>query len=74
VIRLAARLAVSGGAEPLVRLVVTAVGLAIGVVLLLFGAVAFPALHAHEARAAWTETAADNSRPARPPGSARSAG
>jgi len=70
VIRLAARLAVSGGAEPLVRLVVTAVGLAIGVVLLLFGAVAFPALHAHEARAAWTETAADNSRPARHPAGA----
>jgi hypothetical protein len=68
--RLAARLAIGGGAEPLVRLVVTAIGLAAGVMLLIFGAVAFPALHAHEARAAWAATSAHNPRPARHPADA----
>jgi hypothetical protein len=64
VIRLAARLAMSGGKEPFVRLVVTAVGVALGVTLLLFAAVAFPALHAHDVRQAWTHTSAHNLRPA----------
>lgn len=63
-IRLAARLAIAGGSEPLVRLVVTAIGVALGVTLLLFAAVAFPALHAHDVRRAWIKTSTRNLRPA----------
>lgn len=63
---LATRLAV-GGKEPIVRLIATALGLGMGVMLLLFAAAAFPALHAHEVRAAWTRTSAQNLRPAEDP-------
>jgi hypothetical protein len=63
-IRLAVRLALGGGREPLVRLVVTTIGVALGVTLLLFAAVAFPALHAHDVRRAWIKTSARNLRPA----------
>ncbi|MEV6849214.1 FtsX-like permease family protein [Actinoplanes sp. NPDC051411] len=62
-IRLAARLILGGGREALVRLVVTAFGVALGVALLLFSAVAFPALHAHDLRAGWLATGAHNARP-----------
>jgi hypothetical protein len=64
VIKLAVRLAVGGGREPLVRLAVTALGVGMGAGLLLVAAVAYPALHAHDARAAWTSTAAHNAEPA----------
>jgi len=46
-----------------VRLALTALGVALGVSLLLFTTVAFPALHAHDARAGWTTTSAHNRRP-----------
>jgi hypothetical protein len=61
---LAARLAAGAGREALVRLVVTAVGVALGVVLLLFATVAFPALRAHDARAGWLATGSHNIAPA----------
>jgi hypothetical protein len=64
VIRLATRLAAGGGREAAVRLLLTAVGVALAVVLLLFGTVAYPALRAHDERRAWTLTSADNERPA----------
>ncbi|MER7279972.1 FtsX-like permease family protein [Dactylosporangium sp. NPDC000244] len=63
-ILLAIRLAIAGGREQLVRLVVTAVGVGLGVVLLLLAAVTFPAFKAHEARAGWTDTSAHNAQPA----------
>jgi hypothetical protein len=53
-----------GGKESAVRLALTALGVALGVSLLLFTTVAFPALHAHDARAGWTTTSAHNRRPA----------
>jgi hypothetical protein len=62
-IRLAVRLAFAGGREQVVRLVVTAVGVGLGVTLLLFAAVTFPAFQAHEARAGWTDTSVRNVRP-----------
>lgn len=62
-IRLAARVTLGGGVESAVRLVLTAIGVAVGVCLLLFTAVAFPALHAHDARAGWTTTSEHNVRP-----------
>jgi hypothetical protein len=62
--RLAARLILGGGREALVRLVVTALGVALGAALLLFAAVAFPALHAHDVRAGWLNTGPHNVRPA----------
>jgi hypothetical protein len=52
------------GRQALVRLTATAAGVASGVVLLLLAAVAGPALHAHDVRAAWTTTSAHNARPA----------
>lgn len=61
---LAIRLAFTGGREQFVRLVVTAAGVGLGVVLLLLAAVAFPAFKAHEARAGWTDTSMHNVRPA----------
>jgi hypothetical protein len=64
VIRLAVRLAFAGGREQFVRLVSTAVGVGLGVVLLLLAAVTLPAFQAHEARAGWTDTSAHNVRPA----------
>jgi hypothetical protein len=62
--RLSVRMAFGGGREQLVRLAVSALGVAIGVVLLLLAAVVLPAIHAHEAREAWTDTAVHNIRPA----------
>jgi cell division protein FtsX len=53
-----------GGREQRTRLLVTAVGIGLGVGLLLLAAVAWPAIRAHEARDAWTNTAAHNVRPA----------
>lgn len=62
-IRLAIRLAFAGGREQFVRLVVTAAGVGLGVVLLLLAAVTLPAFKAHEARAGWTDTSVHNVRP-----------
>jgi hypothetical protein len=56
VIRLAARLAVSGGRESIVRLVLTALGVAIGTTLLLFAAAADPAVRAQQRHVAWHYT------------------
>jgi hypothetical protein len=64
VIRLAARLAVGAGREGVVRLTLTAVGIALATVMLLCAAVAFPALHAHEVRRAWMDTSEHNLQPA----------
>ena len=64
-IRLAFALALPRGKEAAARLIITAMGLALGVMLLLFAAVAFPALHAHEVRGAWLRTTAGTS-PLRP--------
>ena len=63
-VRLAARLTAGGGRESAVRLVLTGAGLALAVTMLLFAAVAFPALHAHDVRRAWTQTSPENLRPA----------
>jgi hypothetical protein len=63
-IGLAARLTFGTGREGLIRLVVTALGVAAGVALLLFAAVAFPALHAHDLRAGWLRTDVHNVQPA----------
>ena len=63
-IRLSTRLGIGGGTEPVVRQVVTALGVALGVAILLFAGVAFPALHAHDVRGAWLSTRAQNSQPA----------
>ena len=63
-IRLAGRLTAGGGREALVRLLLTAAGMALAVTLLLSAAVAFPALHAHDVRGAWTQTNPHNQRPA----------
>jgi hypothetical protein len=64
VIRLAGQLTAGGGREALVRLLLTAAGMALAVTLLLSAAVAFPALHAHDVRGAWTQTSPHNERPA----------
>lgn len=61
-IRLAARISFAGGAEAITRLVATALGLALGVALLLYAAAAFPALH--DVRAGWRATSAHDRRPA----------
>lgn len=63
-IRLVSRLTAGGGRESLVRLLLTGAGLALAVTMLLFAAVAFPALHSHDVRRAWTETSEDNRQPA----------
>ncbi len=63
VVGLAGRLTIGAGREALVRLAVTAVGVALGVALLLFAAVAFPALHFHDVRGGWLATGRHNSRP-----------
>lgn len=55
-IRLAARFAVSGGRESVVRLVLTALGVAIGTVLLLLAAAAEPAIRAQQRHTAWQDT------------------
>jgi len=67
-IGLALRLAFAGGREQVTRFVVTAVGVGLGVVLLLFAAVTLPAFKAHETRAGWTDTAVHNVRPAQDEG------
>jgi hypothetical protein len=59
VIRLAARLAVSGGRESMVRLVLTAIGVALGTALLLLAAAADPAIRAHQRQQAWQATGRD---------------
>jgi hypothetical protein len=64
VIRLATRLAVGAGREGVVRLTLTAVGIALATVMLMCAAVAFPALRAHEMRRAWMDTAGHNQHPA----------
>jgi hypothetical protein len=58
---LAARLAVSGGRESIVRLVLTAIGVAIGTTLLLLAAATDPAIRAHQHRQAWQHTGMDES-------------
>ena len=63
-LRLAGRLTAGGGRESAVRLLLTGVGLAAAVTMLLFAAVAFPALHAHDVRGAWTQTSPVNRQPA----------
>ncbi len=69
-IPLALRLAVAGGREALVRLVITAIGVALATGLLLLAAALFPALHSQQARAAWTLTSAHNVRAAGEPAAA----
>jgi hypothetical protein len=66
---LALRLAVAGGREQLARLLVAALGVALATGLLLLAGVLYPALHAHDARQAWTSTAVHNIRPAQNPAS-----
>lgn len=63
-IGLAVRLMANGGRESLVRLVLTALGEALAVVLLLSAAVVYPALQAHDERRAWLDTSVDNQQPA----------
>ncbi|MCU1487402.1 MAG: putative rane protein [Actinomycetia bacterium] len=63
VIRLASRLAVSGGRESVVRLVLTAVGVAIGTTLLLFAAAADPAIRAQQRHQAWHYTSGVSATP-----------
>ncbi|HEX5946371.1 MAG TPA: FtsX-like permease family protein, partial [Acidimicrobiales bacterium] len=58
-IRLAARFVVSGGRESAVRLVLTALGVAVGTTLLLLAAAADPAIRAQQSRTAWQETVGD---------------
>lgn len=58
-IGLAARLAVSGGRESLIRLALTAVGVAIGTTMLLVAAAAEPAIRAHQQHTAWQYTLGD---------------
>lgn len=58
-IRLAARLAVSGGRESAVRLVLTSIGVALGTTLLLLSAAADPAIRAHQRHQAWQFTGRD---------------
>ncbi len=60
-IRLGARLAVSGGRESVVRLVLTALGVAIGTTLLLLCAAADPAIRAHQRGEAWQHTGREQS-------------
>jgi hypothetical protein len=64
VIRLAGRLTAGGGRESLVRLLLTGLGLAAAVAMLLCAAVLLPALRAHDVARAWTQTTPDNIRPA----------
>jgi hypothetical protein len=56
VIRLAGRIVAGAGREGVIRLVLTAFGLALATVMLLCAAVAFPALRAHDLRRGWMET------------------
>jgi cell division protein FtsX len=56
VIRLSARLAVSGGRESVVRLALTALGVALGTTLLLLAVAADPVIRAHQRQQAWQDT------------------
>lgn len=61
--RLALRISFAGGRESAVRLAVTAVGVALGVGLLLVTLAGVNALHAQDRRTAWLGTSAHNVRP-----------
>ena len=52
-IRLGSRLAMSGGRESIVRLALTAIGVALGTTLLLLAAAADPAIRAQQRHEAW---------------------
>ena len=58
-IGLGARLAVSGGRESAVRLILTTVGVALGTAFLLLAASADPAIRAQQQRTAWQHTGED---------------
>jgi FtsX-like permease family len=58
-IRLAARFAISGGRENAIRLVLTAIGVAVGTTLLLTAAAVDPAIRAHQKHEAWQHTGMD---------------
>jgi hypothetical protein len=60
VIRLAGRLAISGGRESAARLVLTAIGVALGTALLLLAFAADPAIRVHEQRSGWQYTGKDD--------------
>lgn len=66
-LRLSGRLTAGGGRESLIRLVLTGVGLAVAVTLLLCAAVLLPALRAHDVARGWTETSPHPQRPAQDP-------
>jgi hypothetical protein len=63
VIRLGLRLSLAGGRDSAVRLVVTAVAVALGVGLLLVTLAGINALHAQDRRGAWLNSSAHNVRP-----------
>jgi FtsX-like permease family protein len=63
VIRIGLRLSVNSGKEAVVRLVVTAAAVAIGVGLLLVTVAGVHAVHAQDVREAWLNTTAHNERP-----------
>lgn len=58
-IRLGARLAVSGGREALVRLLLTAIGVGVAATLLLLATTVDPVIRAHQKRQAWQYTGQD---------------
>jgi cell division protein FtsX len=64
VIGLATRLSIGTGREALVRLVLTALGIALATAMLLGAAVVLPALQAHDERRGWMETREENRQPA----------
>ncbi|HEY8547750.1 MAG TPA: FtsX-like permease family protein [Acidimicrobiales bacterium] len=66
-LRLSGRLTAGGGRESVIRLVLTGLGLAVAVTLLLSAAVLLPALHAHDVARAWTETGPEPRQPAQDP-------
>jgi hypothetical protein len=63
VIRLGLRLTLAGGREAVVRLVVTAAAVAMGVGLLLVTLAGINAVHTQDARSAWLATSTHNVRP-----------
>jgi hypothetical protein len=65
-IRLGLRLSVNGGKEAVVRLVVTAGAVALGVGLLLITLSGINAIHAQDVRTAWLNTSRTNARPSVP--------
>jgi hypothetical protein len=66
VIWLASRVVVGGGRENVVRLTLTAIGLAAATLMLLCAAVAVPALQNHDDRRGWMNTSFANRQPAQP--------